>query len=369
MMRTLPAVGLIFACALSAGAHDAPRVDAGTLNGAAYRIEIPQHWNRELVLYAHGYDPVQTPRPDPDWDHPFSVRFRQEFLRRGFAFAETDYRTQGWAVAEAMEDLEALRQYFTRTHGSPSRTFMVGHSMGGLLTAAMLERHPESFDGGLALCGPLVPAVEFFHEILFTRVVAFDALFPGVLRLGPPDRLAPEPGPVTEEEIAAALQQSPEAARRFTTRFDVTEQDVPRVMAFYRVILAELLTRAGGNPFDNRDVIYSGFGDDAAFNRTVRRYAADPKARDYLIAHYTTTGKREDPLLSVYTAVDPLVDVETSNRYAVLSARAGTAELFVQRFVDAAGHCRISPELTGRAFDDLHAWVKDGSRPAPGEQR
>src|SRR4051794_20979172 len=30
-------------------------VYTGILNGAAYRLEKPAHWNGELVVYAHGY--------------------------------------------------------------------------------------------------------------------------------------------------------------------------------------------------------------------------------------------------------------------------------------------------------------------------
>ncbi len=29
--------------------------EAGAINGAAFRIEIPPNWNKGLVMYAHGY--------------------------------------------------------------------------------------------------------------------------------------------------------------------------------------------------------------------------------------------------------------------------------------------------------------------------
>src|SRR5689334_4445088 len=31
------------------------RVFTGIANGSAYRIEVPTHWNHELVLWAHGF--------------------------------------------------------------------------------------------------------------------------------------------------------------------------------------------------------------------------------------------------------------------------------------------------------------------------
>jgi hypothetical protein len=41
---------------------------------------------------------------------------------------------------------------------------------------------------------------------------------------------------------------------------------LPTVIAFYQRIAAELIQRAGGNPFDNANRVYKGFADDAALN-------------------------------------------------------------------------------------------------------
>ncbi|MBL8880444.1 MAG: hypothetical protein JNG88_15125, partial [Phycisphaerales bacterium] len=39
--------------------------DTGTLAGAPYRIDIPAEWNGELVVLAHGFEPVGVPRDTP----------------------------------------------------------------------------------------------------------------------------------------------------------------------------------------------------------------------------------------------------------------------------------------------------------------
>ncbi len=47
------------------------------------------------------------------------------------------------------------------------------------------------------------------------------------------------------------------------------------------MVLREFEQRAGGIPVDSRKTIYPAFGDDAAFNRQVKRYAGSPAALAY----------------------------------------------------------------------------------------
>ena len=346
------------------------RVDTGVIDGAAYRIEFPEHWSGTLVLYAHGYEMVQTPRLPVTFKGSGAIAYRAEFLSRGAAFAETAYRTQGWAVKEALADIEALRRYFIQKYGKPTHTYLNGHSMGGFLTVVTLEREPEAYDGGLALCGPYLPALTFMGDSLFPMLVTFDALFPGVLHLTSNGTLDLEAahGPAPAE-IGAAMRRAPEIAGRYAARFRLRPEEVPATLWFYREILRELIARAGGNPFDNQGAIYTGFGDDAALNREVGRYAAVPAARAYLIENATTSGRHPNPILAVHTTDDPIVDPEYAVLYQAESAEAGSADLFVQRFVVATGHCAIAPPLVGAAYDDLVRWVEKKEKPAAGEQR
>src|SRR5688572_18148876 len=133
-------------------------------------------------------------------------------------------------------------------------------------------------------------------------------------------------------------------------------------------IVGELKQRAGGEPFDNRNRIYLGFGDDVSLNRLVKRYAANPAARDYLRAYATPTGRTSDPIVTLHTTYDQLVLGSDVTAYEVPAALVGTADLFVARFVEADGHCNFTPAQTGHLFDALLAWVREGKRPASGEQ-
>src|SRR5262245_6030099 len=149
-------------------AQPASTVETGTLDGAAFRIEIPAAWNKGLVMYAHGYSvgPVSFSK-----ESPLSTGLRGEFLSRGFAFAESAYSKQGWAVKEAVAETEALRRYFVKKHGQPAESYIVGHSMGGHITVATIERFGEAYDGAMPMCGPLGSAVDFLNNGLFEMLV------------------------------------------------------------------------------------------------------------------------------------------------------------------------------------------------------
>jgi pimeloyl-ACP methyl ester carboxylesterase len=336
-------------------------VETGDISGARFRIEIPPNWNRGLVLYAHGYEPVWEKRFFQDTEPAALVR--QVFLSRGFAYAESAYRARGWAVKEAIEDTETLRQHFVRKHGQPAETYIVGHSMGGHITMAIIERYPDAYQGAMPMCGPLGAAVDFFNTGLLDMLVTFEALFPG--SIGSPY----EPTEKTAPNVAAAIGRDPARAARYAARFSRPVEQLPAVLAFYHYIMGELKARAGGEPFDNRNRVYVGFGDDLSLNRLVKRYAADPKAREYIRQYATPTGRTQDPILALHTTFDPIVLGSDVTAYELPATLAGSADRFVVRFAEAVGHCQFTPEQTGNAFDALRAWAKDGKRPEPGEQR
>jgi pimeloyl-ACP methyl ester carboxylesterase len=337
-------------------------VDRGVINGAPYFVEIPSTWNKGLVLYTHGYTVVGS-KP-PSQDAPGMKALRATFLSRGFAFAASDYSAQGWAVKEAIEDTEALRRYFVSKYGAPAETYITGHSMGGHITMAIIERYPEVYQGAMPMCGPLGPAIDFLNTGLFDMLVTFEALFPGTI--GSPYKPSLETG----SKVKAAIAANPNRAAAYARRYGRTVGQLPVALGLFHAVAGELKQRAGGEPFDNRNRIYVGFGyDDAVLNRTVKRYAATAAARDYLRQYATPTGRIADPMLAIHTTSDALVLGSDVTAYEVPAALAGTSDRFVARFVEADGHCNFTPAQTGNAFDALLAWARDGKRPAAGEQK
>jgi pimeloyl-ACP methyl ester carboxylesterase len=335
--------------------------EIGNINGAPFVIEIPARWNKGLVMYTHGYTIAGDGVGDPN--SAGRKAFRDVFLSRGFAFAESAYSAQGWAVKEGIEDTEALRRYFTSKYGKPAETYITGHSMGGHIAMAIIERYPEAYQGAMPMCGPLGAAVDFMNNGLFAMLVTFEALFPG--SIGSPY----EPSLMTGAKVKAALAAQPDRAARYAQRYSRSVADLPGTLSLFHAIAGELKQRSGGEPFDNRNQIYVGFGEDAALNRTVKRYTANPAAREYLRQYATPTGRTADPILTIHTTSDALVLGTDATAYEVPAAIAGTSDKFVARFVEATGHCNFTAAQTGRAFDDLLAWARGGTRPQPGEQK
>lgn len=342
-------------------AADSNTVETGTINGARFYIEVPAAWNKGLVLYAHGYTVVGSPPSDPAASRVKA--FRDIFLSRGFAFAASEYSAQGWAVKEAIEDTEALRRYFVTKHGPPSETYITGHSMGGHITMAIIERYPDAYQGAMPLCGPLGPATDFLNTGVFDMLVTFEALFPGTI--GSPY----EPTRETGKKVMAAVAADPQRAARYAQHYSRTVEQLPGALSLFHVIAGELKQRAGGEPFDNRNRIYAGFDDDAHVNRVVKRYAASPSAREYVRLYATPTGRISDPMLTLHTTSDALVLGSDVTAYDVPAALAGTSDRFVARFVEANGHCNFTMAQTANAFEALLGWARDGKRPAAGEQK
>lgn len=84
----------------------APRTLSGELQGAPWRLDVPASWNGDLVMLAHGYEPVGIPRTAPMAANDSTA----PLLAAGYAVAQSAYASQGWAVADAITDTERLRQ-------------------------------------------------------------------------------------------------------------------------------------------------------------------------------------------------------------------------------------------------------------------
>lgn len=341
--------------------------EVGVLDGAAYRIDVPSDWNGSLVIYYHGYAEHGASFHIAEHLHPDL----QSLTERRYAVAQSAYSEGGWAVQQAYPETEALRHYFDHRYGHPKETFAVGGSMGGALVMITMELNPKPYAGGLDLCGAVGPTFVSFDR-RFAMRAAFDDYFPGVL-----GSLVPVPSdfddtPAVRERITNALKANLASALLLRSLMGLhTDASVARDISYFTFVIADMQRRAGGNPFDNRNWIYAGTNPlltatDISLNESVRRYTGDKKARDYLIHHYTPTGRLGRPMLAVNTVYDPLIPASLLTLYNEMVESAGAGDRLVQQFVPRDGHCSITPEEIGRAFDELVAWTHGGTRPLPG---
>jgi pimeloyl-ACP methyl ester carboxylesterase len=333
---------------LKPGTHD------GTLDGALYRIDIPANWNGDLLMVMHGYQPAGAPIKTPmKADIKTSL-----FLKQGYAVAQSQYASQGWAVGDAIADNERLRQYFIHTFARPVHTYIYGFSLGGLETLASIERYPHAYTGALVTCSVAVSTPEFTARAVVEPLVAFDALIPGVL----PDLAAPNsPSFIPPEVFAKALQAHPKEAAILEERLQEKPETLSTLSLYY-MALREFEQRAGGMPVDNRETVYQGFGDDASFNRRVHRYAGSAAAMAYAQRNVTLTGQIDVPLVMQWNTFDPTVPSRFHSVYPDQVRAAGNGKWLTVLAPVGSGHCNFTDVQTTEAFDTLVGKAGTGGR-------
>ena len=339
-----------------------PVTATGILDKAPYRIDIPGNWNHQLVMLLHGYEPKGSPRAETLAQNEATP----VFLERGYAVAQSAYSTQGWATAEAVPDTERLRAHFVEKYGKPRHTYIVGFSLGGQGALASMERHGAGYDGALSLCGVNVSTRQALEEAVVTTLVAFDYFFPDTLGLAPHGLTDPASPPMVDPQaIEMALQKNEKAAAILSTRLEVPRAGLAGAVMLDYLVLREFQARAGGHPVDNSATVYKGFGDDAAFNKGVRRYKGDAKAMQYVAANAVLTGRIDKPIVLFSNEADPTVPKRFGTAYPALVKQAGRSEDLMVLPRVGEGHCDFTPAQIGSAFSTLTGWVDSGKRPTP----
>jgi pimeloyl-ACP methyl ester carboxylesterase len=121
-------------------AGNAPPPDQGEIAGAKYTIARPVFWNRRLLMIAHGLRP--DPVPLSTGLLPLRAAY-QALFDQGWMIAMTSYRRNGMIIADAVADIDGLRDYIEQTYGRPDRVLIEGESMGGLIVTLIAERTPD----------------------------------------------------------------------------------------------------------------------------------------------------------------------------------------------------------------------------------
>jgi hypothetical protein len=368
-------------------------VHTGIHDGAAYRVEVPRHWNGGLVVYAHGYRGTGT---TVYVDNP---ALRAYYIARGFAWAASSYATNGYDVGQGVRDSYSMIALFRRATGRTARAvYMSGASMGGQITAVMIEKHPSSFVGAMPYCGVLGDT-RLFDYFLDANVTA--AALAGVhidFPLQPPadypdrwrsqvSRILPALGVTTgaaPELTAAGHTWSAVVERRtggerpgFTGAFAYWNAvpslpplaDLPFLFGLYPGLTGGTVNIAAGNVTDNRFTFYRSTdrrwptAAEWRLNAEVLRVKHTATADPGLGGVPRVNGRPPVPVLSLHDIGDLFVPFSMEQIYARRAAANGRSRLFVSRAIRGVGHCDFTQPELRKGFDDLVTWVRTGHRP------
>ena len=351
-----------------------PGCNESTLSEQKILTCLPEAWNHTLIVYAHGFVPPQQELALPIAElSRFNIGGQSVvtfLLSQGFAFATTSYSKNGWAVGSAGDDLNALVDYFKSQVASPTnpvlKVLIIGASEGGLITTMVIEKYPQVYDGGLALCG-VEGGAPYQVKYLGDFRVVFDYFFPKIFNFGvvsvPTSAAADWYNGTYPEKIAAAVAGNPGATQQLfkvtgaavDTADLVTTQISTTLAALGYSILEtpDLLATAGGNPYGNRLTWYSGSNNDLRLNLRVERVSASYTAQKYMRRYYQTTGNLKRPLVTLHTTQDPDVPFVHELIYFALTALHGHLSNLTVLPVSGYGHCAFKPEQVLGAF----AWL------------
>jgi len=374
LFSMLMGLAALVGCAAAAAADDI--VDGRTGPGSVYRLIRPTNWNGTLLLYAHGYVSPEVPVGiSPDAQLVASL-----VVPRGFAVAISSFSENGWVVKDGTQRTHQLLGLFTSKFGQPSRVYVAGASMGGLIAIRLAETWPDEFAGLLPACAVASGTTRQFDYALNVRVL-FDVFYPGVLPWSPIDAPAGlNPFLDIIAPAVAAMTANPAGAAAIAS---IAQTPVPFASGpeLFESITTALVASAGsqenlelthGQPyFDNSATQYTGALPPATLafiNANVQRFSGSPAGQNLLAHDYTPTGDLRMPALTLSTFRDPVAPGFHRTIYGQQVAAAGNADLLVQRSVNGTaggyGHCTFTPQELTQAFLDLVLWAEFGVKPS-----
>ncbi|MDH6462733.1 dienelactone hydrolase [Micromonospora sp. A200] len=359
----------------------------GTIDGAAFRVEVPRRWNGTLMLYSHGYIPPGTPQSPA---HQIALATRPQtqnwLLEHGYALAASNYRSSGYAVEDALNDQVKLLNWFSRNVGRPHRTISTGASMGGGIAVRLAERHPHRFVGVLAQCADLDQngtwnmALDLAFTIKTLLPTAHDV---ELVNARDPDgsrdalieaamQAAATPDGRARLALAGALGNIPGWLSAHQPR---PTQPIDRITAQATWIVgaylwgmgptarADLEHRAGGNPSWNvginydhqlarsaqRDLVEQAYREaDLDLNADLARLAAapriapDPVAVRHMYRSAVPTGRTPAPVITLHGTGDGGAVVDQQRWYATQVRRSGDPARLRQLYINRGSHCAFN---------------------------
>jgi len=344
----------------------------GQYDGGLYRIEIPENWNGELVLYAHGYAP--NTGTNGSTLRVGNSPVREHLIQNGYAWAASSYRCNGYVPGQGLLDTMALTDLFTKTNSgrAPQRVYLTGTSMGGHITLLGMHEFPTTFAGGLAMCPAGPELFDFFAatagaaEVITGVQLKLDTMQADLAKM---NDILGKPPDYTEKgrQLASVEIQISGGPRPFAA------EGLASGGRFAGNISGAAL--AGSTTPTNRAAMTThikyAIDDDLgltadALNKGARRKAIDAAFRNPKGPYDEVVpfdGKLERPVLTMHGTGDLFVPIFLEQVLKRAVEASGKQQLLTQRIYRIAGHCGFSQPEMIRAFDDLTTWVKQGTKP------
>jgi hypothetical protein len=376
---------------------------SGEINGAPYRIRVPEVWNGTLLVFAHGYrDKADHPGEvdNRNADVAPSAALEAPLLAQGFALAGSAYKDNGWAVGDAIQDVKNLAVFFRDNVAPPQKTIIVAASLGTFVGFKSMEQFGGIYDGALCLCGAGAGATRLWDSGV-PLYLGYDVVFGIPASWGTVGevrndidfdtevlaKLAPELSNVANfpkfEFLRLVAKNpgrgiTPPPPPAFFPGWALTD------FFFLTEARAELQRRAGGPFVQNLDQNYSLTAAEKTYLAGIglptpvvdawlaqmnarRNIEADAAARNYVRNNTDFNGKIRNPILTVHTIIDPLLVVANDSAYAELNASKGKEELLFQTYTNAVGHCNLTGPQILTAIGAIDSWVRTGVRPTPAQ--
>lgn len=385
-------------------AYAGSSISTGILHGSAYRIEVPQNWNGSLVMFAHGYAGTGT---------VVSVgnpQLRHYYIDRGFAWAASSYRQNGYNVGDGVQDTHDLLTNFPALahRTAPTTTYMSGLSMGGAITAVAIEHYRGDFDGAMPYCGVLggndlfdyftganttaaaLTSTQIQYPLTAAAGAAYTPAYDQAVKqemtqLG----ITTNPGGTTftphltdvGRQWANAVQQISggtrpgfrEAFAHYWNTFSFPPlTDVPFLFGLYPGLTGGTSGYADGNVADTTKTVYQ-LDDEPALSpaeQTLNEQVLRVKATNTPTTDPTKTqlpdiaGDPQIPVLSLHDIDDLFVPFGMEQSYAKRAAANGQSQNFVSRAIRGTGHCEFTNNELAAGFSALVDWVHTGKQPA-----
>lgn len=393
------------------------RTYTGTIDGADYRVEMPEAWNGTLVLYSHGYWPTTFP-PPPDIALVNSPETETWLLDHGYALAASNFQgVAGFQVARGQQDQIALLDWFSANVAAPERTISTGLSMGGSIAVNLAERHPERFDGVMTVCAGYDPQNTWNAGLDVTYAVRTLLLPDTDLDLVRPvdaARAAADTAALSEAVTTALTTDEGRArlalvasmanitgwwsalAPRPTDPDEVIRQQANWILNAYVGGFAgptarlDLESKVGGNPSSNEGVDYGrqllrsagtrqvvdayraaglDLGADIDALNAGARIEADPAAVAFMRDTSIPQGDLTVPMVSLHSIGDSGAPPDQERWYAGQVRRHGGRDLVRTLFVDRGQHCSTSAADEIVALQTLERRIDEGRWPSTSPHR